>query len=821
LIMKIDKYLILSILLSCIFWSVQVGDVLAVNKTADSIPWSGWWWPYAEGGLSTGIGYRGRPAPLEKYSMLHGMAEKNRIMQWYENRYYDSKAPYWYGICYAWAAAASFESEPRYPSSVDNIIFRVGDKKGLLTFAHLQDYIEHEDCENPAVLHYWLLHYIGEMRQSFVADLDSGDEVWSHPIYKYDMQITDVGQKSQVKVELHYADDFVKPDYVGIQDRTVIYEYELYKDSDGGIIDGHWLGDSIASHPDYLSSVVAAHCDYGDFDYQFVRELASSKDDYLESAESVAITPGSYNLILLNKDIYELGVAVGETIRLELSKSDDSDEDIKYFIYDADMHPVARGTLSQTDESAKIELTAINPPYHFVLTQENYNSANIYRLVYNRLNTGFQFTLPYFPKNGMWIGMAVTNFSDVTVEDVCLVGYDAAGIPVATLWGPEKIDGYNKKLIIVDDSHCFMEDWLQIERLHLLAANELAVVALSGVGDQALTEIGKPVLPSSHLVIPDTSSSMEHEFVHGGVCNNSQKTLEVDLKVYDSSGQVTAEKKSVAFAPGTRMKFDSSVFHRDLPSNGWIDVCLGESENSKYTGIGGYLSWRLGMAAADLMRGLPVTSTPLWLINLPAPRFWKTTIVLINVDDAKTVFHIEAGNSSEFIDIIVQPHQRIEFDMYDKFTGVAADKLKDLTFKISSVAPFCGYVNYQGDADYVSLPLLSENLLSSVLTVPHLAFSTDWWTGICVFNPHSDSIVIKIVPVDIDGHRLPEEIQEITISPGSRVIFSQMDFWDRKTAENFSFLLIESESNKTIGGFFIYGNQKNDGPLNSLAGSNM
>ena len=193
MIMKIVRFISISILLILFSWGVQSSDSMAESKVADRIPWSGWWWPYTDGGLSTGKGYRGTPGPLGKLAMLKDGVATSRLIRWYEDLYYDSGAPYWYGLCYAWAAAASYEPEPLYPSSVDNIVFRVGDKKGLLTLAHQQDLKEHANSDDPAVLHYWLLHYIGEMGRSFVADLDAGTEIWSHPVYKYDMRVIDAG----------------------------------------------------------------------------------------------------------------------------------------------------------------------------------------------------------------------------------------------------------------------------------------------------------------------------------------------------------------------------------------------------------------------------------------------------------------------------------------------------------------------------------------------------------------------------------------------------------------------------------------------------
>ena len=86
-----------------------------------------------------------------------------------------------------------------------------------------------------------------------MADLDPGEEVWSYPIYKYEMQTSRSGNVESVRVRVYYADDVVKPDYRGTQVRTDDYTYDLFLDGAGAITGGQWTGASIADHPDLLS----------------------------------------------------------------------------------------------------------------------------------------------------------------------------------------------------------------------------------------------------------------------------------------------------------------------------------------------------------------------------------------------------------------------------------------------------------------------------------------------------------------------------------------------------------------------------------------
>ena len=57
------------LLVLMLFWPFAL-TVYAETQKAHDTPWSGYWWPFRRGGLATGQGYRGHPAPLEKYDLL-------------------------------------------------------------------------------------------------------------------------------------------------------------------------------------------------------------------------------------------------------------------------------------------------------------------------------------------------------------------------------------------------------------------------------------------------------------------------------------------------------------------------------------------------------------------------------------------------------------------------------------------------------------------------------------------------------------------------------------------------------------------------------
>ena len=159
---------------------------------ADFIPWSGWWWPSKFGGLATGADYNGHPAPLEKYDLLTTGSYPAAATLYYLDTEYDPDALSWSGLCHAYAAAAVYERIEFYPSSYENIIFNVGDKKGLITACHTFDQRLYGNPEDPADFHYWLLHYIKDRGGILLRRARSQcEEVWNYPVFRYEMQSTE------------------------------------------------------------------------------------------------------------------------------------------------------------------------------------------------------------------------------------------------------------------------------------------------------------------------------------------------------------------------------------------------------------------------------------------------------------------------------------------------------------------------------------------------------------------------------------------------------------------------------------------------------
>ncbi len=132
-------------------------------------------------------------------------------------------------------------------------------------------------------------------------------QVWSYPIYKYEMESRESGNVESVSVTVYFADDAVEPDYRGTQVHIYHYTYDLFLDGNGAITGGEWTGPSIIDHPELLSISLDVGTIFPGLDYQEIVRLAGSKDDFLENGSAaVEIGPGTYNLILLDEDVYTI-----------------------------------------------------------------------------------------------------------------------------------------------------------------------------------------------------------------------------------------------------------------------------------------------------------------------------------------------------------------------------------------------------------------------------------------------------------------------------------------------------------------------------------
>jgi hypothetical protein len=796
----------------CIFLPQVHAEIYEASHT----PWSGYWWPFTEGGLATGLDYRGHPAPLEKYELLTLGEYPGDLVSWYKGIFYDPAAPAWYGLCGAFASAACYEHIEILPSSEDNIVFRVGDKKGLLTLAHNNDIMETADGSRPEVFHYWLLTYIKDQAKAFVADLDPGEEVWSYPIYRYDMEGTVDDDRESVTVTVWYADDFVSPDYRGTKALTGIYTYDLFLDEEGAITGGEWTGQSTDDHPDGLlfTLIPRTSCPY--LDYEEAVRLAESRDDFLERpGEVVDLAPGTYNLILLDEDIYSIGDVAGDTVSIYVEKQEGSSEDILVEVIDGKGEPVSSAIVDLADPMHLLT-TVEDPPCMVRLSQEDYSDPNIYTLEVD-LVKAFNQKIPYVPKHGMWSGFALTNPNDTEVTGVALTTYTQEGQPLQTVLGPLSLFPGEKRLFLFDDLSWRQRELSDIDKLVLMSDGDINFLNLFGYAQDSLACFVQGRARGSHFIIPDTvPPMMPDRAMFGGVENESFQEAYVSLSLYARDGVLVKESSEV-IDPREAFPIKPGFYpFYDMPDSGWIEV-IGEQgivlSGYQYTD-------RNGMT--ESLFGLPVNSSRKIVPHIPPPGYWVTTVTVINPNDVenRVDFHLKlAGDDRENdMTIVLDPREKRSLELQDQFGRIEGDPLYHSILEIDGEYSVAGYYTYASPHDGASLPLLEQGDFKEELVLPHYPGNDGfWWTGVGICNPSPSATTVRVEPYDGSGDLMEGIVAYLSLDAGAYEVFTVVSLFGENASE-ISFIKFRTqEASGVIGGFYLYGNRSNE----MLSGANM
>ena len=811
------------------------GTIIAFQGSgqASPIPWSGYWWPFAYGGLATGADYRGYPAPLEKYLLLTTGHKTGLAIDWYKDQYYDPDAEPWWGLCPAYARAAVTEAYSILPSSHDNIIFRIGDKKGLLTLCHDdRSGVIYASGKTPVDFHFWLLDYIGAQQKGFAADMEAGTEVWYHPIFSYEMESWQSAQTEHVSVTVLYADDKVPPDYMGTRQRQKQYTYDLYLDAEESITGGNWTGNSISDHPETLSFPEVNGSLNPYLDCEKIQEIARAQDDFLEMPDnaSARLLPGTYNLVLLNEDAYMIQGAPGDEAMLEITRQDGSSQSMHIEIIDNDDIVVDEDTLSLSGSSVRFRLALENPSYRVVITQDDYESdPNIYSLVMDFHGAHVR-QVPYIPKNGSWIGFSLTNGFDDQVAEVMLVTCDTDRQPLHTVDGPRGLLPGEKYLINFSNLPVRKHDYPHTDSLMLISDYPVDVVNLFATAAGPMAGFSSAAPTGSRLILPDVHDNEPWDslYMTGAVTNESFEDADITCFVYSDKG---ALMRTVSQNIAARGKFlvrpGSSPFH-SVPDGGWMEIIADDPE-AVLTGYQYLRNTDNPTNTLDTAFAQPVASDIMYVQHVThASGPWRTLLTLINpnADDNLVIIHPShsSGDSAADMQVAMAPFEKQVIDLSSDFGELFQAEIRSM-FEISGDYPLSGYVTYAADnGDAASYPLLDSKKLKTELIMPHAAYNNRrWYTGVGVCNPNTYPVTVLILPYDQNGP-MSAAVEYLDLAPGSYDVFTVYRMFPGLAAE-IAFLKIRSlkPDIAKIGGFYLYCNSsaRNLKPRTLVSGGNM
>lgn len=323
-------------------------DQLPLSAVLPATPWSDDYWPTRQGGISarwhdavrnqryTAYLYDfptssalqsfdrvtlDKLSPAEKLDLLHGRSdlplahgERNRMLASVRG----GDVPAWHGLCHGWAQAAYNEPQAKhaiermlpdgrkitfYPSDIHALMTKFyGDYHAGQTadFLGARCSVDNNGrsadpaCRdaNAGSFHLAVIEALADQHRPFIAELDQGEQIWNHPVYGYQTElsnfrvwrrINDAGRYRfrapgtvylvDVQMRLEYVSEALPANGVqGPVRRAVVYEYSLELDANKRIIGGEWH----TSHPDFLwrtSRHPAAGDVRGNLDYAEIRNL--------------------------------------------------------------------------------------------------------------------------------------------------------------------------------------------------------------------------------------------------------------------------------------------------------------------------------------------------------------------------------------------------------------------------------------------------------------------------------------------------------------------------------------------------------------------
>lgn len=762
-------------------------SAIAYTETASAWQsWSGYWWPYVHGGLATGFDYKGQPAPLQKYEMLYNGTYSGQTITEYLSQHYDPNASSWSGLCHAYAAAAATENLDFRPCVVDNILFRTGDKKGLISMSHDNDWMMgiRQGCETPDTFHFWLLSYIKDQGKAIVADLDHTYEVWNYPIYKYKMQINPISGGAKVQCTIWYANDLVSPDYSGTDERSAYYEYTLFMSGDE-ITGGEWTGNSVVDHPDLLVMPLSPQSTLPSLNYDKVKSVATKTDDELESDLPVEIAPGTYKLLLLNDDQYLINIVNGETAKISLKKEEGA-LDISYDIKNAQGSIIASDTL--TNESRNYDFNPDGAPYTLTLRQNEYSAFGYYELKFDK-SKAYEFANPNVHKGTYWGGVTIVNSSADIVEDVFVAGYKDNGDPLQTYLGPFSLNPGQKKTLLMSDFSLRNIDRQDFTGLKVASPSKLSVVYMAGNSSRNLLSF-QDSSASGILVLPDTRSGFTPiKNISWGLYNPGPGSSGVSVKLFKNTGSLNStsnlsltSKEMKNYVEGANMPYSTSV------EGGWALI---ESDAP----VSGYVQWMDSGGVKAEMLSLVKPGKNFVIPHAVSDGFWKTKATLINVSSSPVNADLTIINGVPIETTVVSlaPYEKKVIDIRSLFAA------NDVIFSSSSISikangNIAGYFTFDTPYDYVSYPILDESRCKTELMLPHSASDSDWWTGITLCNMNDSDANIQVLGLGANGEQVVS-INSLNVLPANtKKTFTVAEFFG-SNQEAVQFIKIISDKN--------------------------
>ncbi|MBF0223870.1 MAG: hypothetical protein HQK76_00320 [Desulfobacterales bacterium] len=763
-------------------------NLMGITYQADTIPWSGYWWPFSYGGVSTGIDYRGKPSPLDKYSYVVDIKDNNSSSSFFY--YYKPDSLPWEGMCFYWAAASIVEKEPIHKGIYKGIVFYVGDKKGLLTVLYNETLYNQYDIYSPADFHRLLIEFLGNKKSPFIFDIGGQYEVWNYPVFKCDINYTQIENTQHYTTKVYYATDDVSPDYVGTIINTDTYEYKFVFDDAGNLIDTYW-GNSTASVPRHFREPYAPNCTNPSIDRDSVIKIVNTIDDELEENDTIdtakELKSGHYSLIGMDVDYFYSFLEEGDRLNIFIFSEEDDDISLKIFNSDNNLIKTSKG-------SCENEITADKAgKYYIKIDASDIKKEPVYSLyIQKKLTHTSMFLLN--PSN-LWHNGIAMLLPDKNIGRVLVTQMDTSGLPIKSYNGiveTKQILGTTKDAFGLSENN---NGYLRID-------SDTDLYGLQCVADGGKLMLGSNLIPSSKyssvMYFPNIEKK-GYSKISFGLINNSETQEILKGDSFREQGNPDNSENFMILA-GQKIESDYLQFITSQSKTMFIKT---ESGNPSLIG---YIKFEHPsfITKSSALIPLPLEQHEiLYAPHVALSGNWFTEVAFMNVGVKATNVEIQAyddlGNLIDLIEISLNQYQNYTGNVKDVFP-ISSEKIASLKILSKDNEKLCGYLLY-GSTDgemLAGIPL--QNVRNSSMYLPHIASFDNWHTGIGIMNPNFVQIDISFELFNEKGTLLSQK--DYWLNPNQRIAKSIEALFGNDLTRDAKYLKITTASGLPLTGIY-------------------
>lgn len=765
------------------------------------VPWSGYWWPLADGSLVTGHGYRGYPAPLQKYDFFTTGTYWGPATAFGQSHFYNPEALAWEGMCFAWSAAAIMEDEPNLNGIYKGTRFRVGDKKGILTALYHRALYNQYGINSPLDFHQILEEFIRRQKTPIILNLGLRQEVWNYPVYKYETSSYQSGNTFHYTTRIYYASDSVDPDIVGISELISTYHYYFVVDDQGRIVLSDWEGESIGKSPVYASEPLGL-ADFDDgMNVDQVRAIVRIVDDEYEPnnsfEEAQALVTGSHHLLALDVDYFQISFAEGDRLEI-VFQPDKTGASLVADLYDLNKQFIAR-----ISEYTRFSYTAEASGIYFLKISSSSPYEDLGYILTLQHAMAYQSFFPWFPSGSWWKGLALFDPNGGTGRTVVSF-LSKDGLP-QTSCTPGSVFTGQFSMILEDcfKSRVYDEGYLRVD-------SDFAPRGLQAIGFTHELLLGGNLVSgtrASHkIAFPHiTETEIDGWETTFGLLNLCEWDEGIELTSYDYQGFPMAIE-SLDLAQGQVRKWDAR-YATFLPSGAKSLAAEVQGGSDCLVGYTVFINSASGSKGRAFI-GFPLEQkTELVLPHAACGSDWWTGMALMNSGQSAAWIKIAAydasGRQVGETDFALEPNQNRVQPVESLFNDKGlCQTLASLRITSTNGQPVVGFALYgQKNSPCVAGTPLSGGSASS-LYLPHVASSTEWWTGIGLMHPGGEATVVTVSLADGDGQIL--ESKNLTLAPNAHRAFTIREFFGRENEPTGRSVTISAESG-LISGMYLIG----------------